>query len=163
MADSHSLEFESHIMRATRGRGVHMVLNSLADEKLLVRDLVRHCLHKNSFLGVDAHSGNQRTLPRDRQVRSCEQYEATVDLLAAQYRLPRHCARARYVQQRRVGAGRKQRYTQNILCLHVKVRELFNEGIQTGVVQPLPSHVYDAEDVEPAFRFLASGKHRGAL
>lgn len=39
MADSHSLEFESHVMRATHGRGVHMVLNSLAEEKLMVRQV----------------------------------------------------------------------------------------------------------------------------
>lgn len=43
----------------------------------------------------------------------------------------------------------------------MQVREFLDEGIRTGVVQPLPSHVYDAEEIEPAFRFLSTGKHRG--
>lgn len=37
IGDSRSCSFEALVMRATGGKGVHLVLNSLADDKLQVR------------------------------------------------------------------------------------------------------------------------------
>ena len=34
VGDSRSASFETLIMRATQGRGVHLILNALADDKL---------------------------------------------------------------------------------------------------------------------------------
>ncbi len=42
-----------------------------------------------------------------------------------------------------------------------KVYDLVSEGIKTGVVQPLQTSVFDREDIENAFRFMAQGKHVG--
>lgn len=36
IGDSRSCSFEGVVMRATHGRGVHLILNSLADDKLQV-------------------------------------------------------------------------------------------------------------------------------
>jgi fatty acid synthase, animal type len=37
------------------------------------------------------------------------------------------------------------------------------DGIARGIVKPLKSNVFDADDIESAFRFLASGKHMGKV
>jgi fatty acid synthase len=44
-----------------------------------------------------------------------------------------------------------------------KVYDLVSEGIKTGVVQPLQTSVFDREDIENAFRFMAQGKHVGKV
>lgn len=36
-------------------------------------------------------------------------------------------------------------------------------GLRTGVVKPLPVTVFKEDEVEDAFRFLSSGKHRGKV
>lgn len=43
------------------------------------------------------------------------------------------------------------------------VRQLFEEGLQSGVVIPLNHTCFDKYDVEEAFRFMASGKHIGKV
>lgn len=37
------------------------------------------------------------------------------------------------------------------------------EDIRNGIVQPLKTTIFDADDVEQAFRYLASGKHMGKV
>ncbi len=37
------------------------------------------------------------------------------------------------------------------------------QGIHKGVVQPLHAHVFEAAEVEAAFRFMANGKHIGKV
>ena len=44
-----------------------------------------------------------------------------------------------------------------------RVYDLVFEGIRSGVVQPLQTSVYDRDDVESAFRFMAQGKHIGKV
>lgn len=41
--------------------------------------------------------------------------------------------------------------------------ELVNEGIANGAVRPLPATVFDKQQVEQAFRFMATGKHIGKV
>ncbi|CAG9818816.1 unnamed protein product [Phaedon cochleariae] len=43
------------------------------------------------------------------------------------------------------------------------VMQLVTEGIKNGAVQPLPRTVYNEQQVEQAFRFMASGKHIGKV
>jgi hypothetical protein len=43
------------------------------------------------------------------------------------------------------------------------VYDLVADGIRTGVVQPLQTSVYDHDDIENAFRFMAQGKHIGKV
>ena len=40
---------------------------------------------------------------------------------------------------------------------------LINDGIKSGVVQPLPTHVYEKEEAESAFRFMANDEHVGKV
>ena len=43
------------------------------------------------------------------------------------------------------------------------VSDLLGEGIKQGAVKPLKTTVFDKEDVEGAFRFMAQGKHIGKV
>ena len=43
------------------------------------------------------------------------------------------------------------------------VSRCFMEGIKSGVVKPLKATVFDSDDVEGAFRYMAQGKHIGKV
>ena len=43
------------------------------------------------------------------------------------------------------------------------VSDLLAEGIKKGAVRPLNTTVFDKDDVEGAFRFMAQGKHIGKV
>jgi len=44
-----------------------------------------------------------------------------------------------------------------------EVAELLRDGISSGAVIPLKTTVFNKEDVENAFRFMAQGKHIGKV
>jgi len=41
--------------------------------------------------------------------------------------------------------------------------KLLDDDLKNGIVKPLPTTVFDAKDIEQAFRFIASGKHIGKV
>ena len=43
------------------------------------------------------------------------------------------------------------------------VHDLVSKGIQDGTVKPLQTTVFERDDVEAAFRFMAQGKHIGKI
>jgi fatty acid synthase len=50
------------------------------------------------------------------------------------------------------------------LIKHKKlVNHLVKTGIENGVVKPLPRTVFEKEEVEKAFRYMSSGKHKGIV
>lgn len=44
-----------------------------------------------------------------------------------------------------------------------KVLELMNKDLQSGIIQPLPSTLFKADDVENAFKFLTTGEYVGKV
>src|SRR5699024_10162964 len=44
-----------------------------------------------------------------------------------------------------------------------QIWHLLNDGIRSGVVQPLPTTVFEYEQIESAFRFMSTGKHIGKI
>jgi len=44
-----------------------------------------------------------------------------------------------------------------------QVRELVTKGIESGVVRPLSYTKFEKNEIENAFRFMASGKHIGKV
>lgn len=44
-----------------------------------------------------------------------------------------------------------------------RIRNLVQKGIDDGLIKPLKRTVFDANQVEDAFRLLASGKHIGKI
>ena len=43
------------------------------------------------------------------------------------------------------------------------VADLVRQGMESGEVRPLHATIYDQEDVEEAFRYMAQGKHTGKV
>jgi fatty acid synthase len=43
------------------------------------------------------------------------------------------------------------------------VKKIVQKDIDAGIVKPLNANVFDAQDIEQAFRFMASGKHIGKV
>ncbi|NXF89098.1 FAS synthase, partial [Eubucco bourcierii] len=132
-ASSRSTAFEEHVLRVTNGKGVNMVLNSLAEEKLQasLRCLARHGrfleigkfdLSKNSQLGMALF------------LKNVSFHGILLDA---------------------VFEDGSQEWA--------LVSELLTKGIKNGVVKPLKRTVFDKEEVEAAFRFMAQGKHIGKV
>jgi NADPH:quinone reductase-like Zn-dependent oxidoreductase/thioesterase domain-containing protein/acyl carrier protein len=132
-ANSRDIQFEKQIMKATQGRGVDVVLNSLAEDKLQasIRVLAQHGrfleigkfdLNKNSQLGLSVFLKNiafHGIL-----------LDSLFDVDNAEWK---------------------------------QVYQLVEEGIRTGVVRPLKATVFNVDQIEEAFRFMAQGKHIGKV
>ncbi|XP_054923972.2 fatty acid synthase-like [Dermacentor andersoni] len=135
-ANSRDLSFEEHIMCETKGRGVDLVLNSLSEDKLQasVRCLATH----GRFVEIgkfDLFQNNN--LGMSVFLQDINFHGVMLDSL---------------LLHNTAAMAHKRR-----------LRELLDEGIKSGVVQPLDVTVFTREDSEQAFRFVASGKHIGKV
>ena len=43
------------------------------------------------------------------------------------------------------------------------VTHLLEEGVKNGSIQPLETTVFDKSNIEEAFRYMSSGKHKGKI
>lgn len=128
--DSHSLKFERDIMRITNGKGVHIVLNSLSDEKLLAS--VRCVGINGRFLEIGkADLSNDASLGMEVFLKGITFHGILYD---------------------------------NVTLEEFKeIKKLLLQGIENGAVQPLPVNVFEKNQIEDAFRFMASGMHMGKV
>ncbi|XP_013778686.1 fatty acid synthase-like [Limulus polyphemus] len=135
-SNSRDLSFEYDIMKATNGKGVNLILNSLAEEKLQasVRCLAQHGrfleigkfdLSKNSPLGMSAF------------LRNISFHGILLDAL--------------FGDDKTMQSSKKQ------------IVQLVAKGIVSGAVKPLQRALFEKEQVEEAFRYMASGKHIGKV
>lgn len=132
-ASSRNTTFEQHIMRVTNGKGVNLVLNSLAEEKLQasLRCLARH----GRFLEIGKFDlSNNSQLGMALFLKNVAFHGILLDAIFE--------------------AGNQE---------WEAVSELLKKGIKDGVVKPLRSTVFNKEEVEGAFRFMAQGKHIGKV
>ncbi|KFD52748.1 hypothetical protein M513_06404 [Trichuris suis] len=132
-SNSRTSEFEFHIMHRTGGRGVDLVLNSLAEEKLhaSVRCLAQH----GRFLEIGKYD-----LAADSKLgMSIFLKNATFHgiLLDSLFEPNNHEWQM--------------------------VKHLLDKGIDEGLVKPLPMTIFPHDRVEEAFRFMATGKHKGKV
>ncbi|KAK9916399.1 hypothetical protein WJX75_002178 [Coccomyxa subellipsoidea] len=135
IGDSRSTSFEAVVLRATKGAGVHMVLNSLAGDKLQAS--VRCIASYGKLLEIGKYDILKGTgLSMRPLLRNIEFQGIDLDRVFNDGEDP--------AQMAELGA-------------------LLNEGIRTGEVQPLPFKVYKADDVPSAFRYMASGTHIGKV
>ncbi|OQR66937.1 fatty acid synthase-like [Tropilaelaps mercedesae] len=135
-ANSRDLSFEKHIMDQTDGRGVDLVLNSLADDKLQasVRCLANH----GRFLEIGKFDlSNNSALGMAVFLKNVTFHGILLDSLFGNDPYVAHDK--------------------------LEVVRLVTEGIKSGTVQPLDTHVFAKEETEEAFRFMASGKHIGKV
>uniref|UniRef100_A0A672GZY7 Fatty acid synthase n=1 Tax=Salarias fasciatus TaxID=181472 RepID=A0A672GZY7_SALFA len=132
-ANSRDTSFEKHILLHTKGKGVDVVLNSLAEEKLQasLRCLARH----GRFLEIGKFDlSNNSPLGMALFLKNVAFHGILLDALFEE--------------------GNRE---------WEEVFQLLKEGIAGGVVQPLRTTVFQREQVEEAFRFMAQGKHIGKV
>uniref|UniRef100_A0A8C5Q5P7 Fatty acid synthase n=1 Tax=Leptobrachium leishanense TaxID=445787 RepID=A0A8C5Q5P7_9ANUR len=132
-ANSRNTSFEQHILRVTHGKGVDLILNSLAEEKLQasLRCLGRH----GRFLEIGKYDlSNNTPLGMALFLKNVAFHGILLDALFEE--------------------GNKE---------WEEVSDLLKAGIREGVVKPLKSTIFSREEVEPAFRFMAQGKHIGKV
>ncbi|KAL1450943.1 hypothetical protein WDU94_003249 [Cyamophila willieti] len=134
-ANSRDTSFEQHILRETNGRGVDLVLNSLAGEMLFAT--VRCLAKAGRFLEVGKLDlSNNTPLGMSVFLKNTTFHGILLDaLMDANCDSPDKLAVVNYM----------------------------NEGMKSGAVQPLHATVFSDQQVEQAFRFMASGKHIGKV
>ncbi|CAB3365146.1 Hypothetical predicted protein [Cloeon dipterum] len=133
IANSRDTSFEQHVMSATNGRGVDLVLNSLAEEKLQAS--VRCLAYGARFLEIGKLDfSNNNPLGMAFFLKNTTFHGILLDALFDAS-----------------DAEKKQLVT------------LLSEGIKSGAVRPLPATVYSEAQAEQAFRFMGSGKHIGKV
>ncbi|EHB09358.1 Fatty acid synthase [Heterocephalus glaber] len=132
-ANSRDTSFEQHVMLHTGGKGVDVVLNSLAEEKLQasVRCLAQH----GRFLEIGKFDlSNNHPLGMAIFLKNVTFHGILLDALMEEDN----------PQWREVFG-------------------LLQAGIRDGVVQPLKCTVFPRAKVEDAFRYMAQGKHIGKV
>ncbi|XP_016987664.1 fatty acid synthase [Drosophila rhopaloa] len=133
IGNSRDTSFEQLIMTETHGNGVELVLNSLSEEKLQAS--IR-CLALNGrFLEIGKFDlSNNTPMGMSVFLKNTSFHGILLDS---------------------VMEGEEE--------MQLTVAKLVTEGIKSGAVQPLPTTVFAEQEIEKAFRFMASGKHIGKV
>ncbi|KAJ1364192.1 hypothetical protein KIN20_024223 [Parelaphostrongylus tenuis] len=135
-ANSRSADFELYIRQYTKGRGVDVVLNSLANEMLQasLRCLARH----GRFLEIGkVDLAQNSSLGMSKLLDNVSIHGILLDA----------------IMDPTVGDIDEWK----------EVAALLEGGIKSGVVQPLPASLFPADKAEDAFRFMSAGKHIGKV
>ncbi|KYN04769.1 Fatty acid synthase [Cyphomyrmex costatus] len=134
IGNSRDTSFEQMIMQQTKGRGVDVVLNSLAEEKLIVS--VR-CLAQNGYfleLGkFDFISNNSLSMSEFQKGISF--YGILIDNLIS---------------------NKKHKY-KSLLS------NMITDGLKNGTIKPIQATAFSKTTIKEAFRYMASGKHIGKV
>ncbi|CAI2347157.1 unnamed protein product [Caenorhabditis sp. 36 PRJEB53466] len=135
-ANSRSADFELHIRQHTKGRGVNIVLNSLANEMLQasLRCLARH----GRFLEIGKVDLSQNSsLGMSKLLDNVSVHGILLDS----------------IMDPTVGDIEEWK----------EVAKLLEQGIRDGIVKPLHAHTFPSDKAEEAFRFMSAGKHIGKV
>lgn len=133
IGNSRDTSFEQMIMRMTKGRGVDMVLNSLAEEKLQAS--VRCLAHGGRFLEIgkfDLAANNPLGLQAF--LKEISFHGVMVDSL---FDAPTEVKK--------------------------KFKDLVSTGLNIGAIKPLTRTIFTKDELENAFRYMAAGKHVGKV
>jgi len=133
IGNSRDTSFEQMIMRQTKGRGVDIVLNSLAEEKLIAS--VR-CLAQNGrFLEIgkfDLVSNNPLGMSVFQKGISFH------GILLENMFITDHMYKS-------------------------LLSKMIADGLRNGTIKPIQAKVFRKTEIEDAFRYMASGKHMGKV
>ncbi|KAL6446809.1 hypothetical protein ACFW04_001324 [Cataglyphis niger] len=134
IGNSRDTSFEQMIMQKTKGRGVDIVLNSLAEEKL--QTSIR-CLAKGGrFLEIgkfDMISNNPLEI----------------------FTFSKGISFHGIILDNWIFCAKEE----DKMILHNKIIE----GIKKGAIKPLCRKVFERDEIETAFRYMAAGKHIGKI
>ncbi|XP_050677552.1 fatty acid synthase-like [Leptidea sinapis] len=133
IGNSRDTSFEDMIRRETNGKGVDLVLNSLSDEKLQAS--VRCLGYRGRFLEIGKFDISNNT---------------PIGMYFFLKETSFHGIMLDYIFDQDVEFRK---------LLH----NLLLTGIQTGGVRPLTYTTFHKDEVETAFRYMASGKHIGKV
>ncbi|XP_061706492.1 fatty acid synthase-like [Cydia pomonella] len=135
IGNSRDCSFEQLVLHRTRGRGVDLVLNSLAGDKLQAS---LRCLGQGGrFLEVGKLDLSANSaLGMAVLLKNATVHGVLLDALFGE--AADHTEKAEMMQ-----------------CVKI--------GIATGAVRPLPTIVYANDQLEQAFRYMATGKHIGKV
>nr|QDK64693.1 fatty acid synthase [Macrobrachium nipponense] len=132
-ANSRDNSFEYDVLERTGGRGVDVVLNSLAGE--LLQASVRCLKEHGRFLEIGkADLSNNTALGMAIFLKNVTFHGILLDALFD-------------------GTPEERR----------RLNVLLKDGLEKGVVRPLPLTVFTKDCVEDAFRYMATGKHIGKV
>lgn len=135
IGNSRDTSFEQLIKRRTRGRGVDLVLNSLAADKLHAS--VRCLAEGGRFLEIGKLDlSNDTSLGMSIFLKNTTFHGILLDAL--------------------FDAGDEN-------SEKAAVVRCVNEGIASGAVRPLPATIFSDHQLEQAFRYMATGKHIGKV
>ncbi|KAL3237296.1 hypothetical protein MRX96_022063 [Rhipicephalus microplus] len=135
-ASSRDLSFETHILGETKGTGVDLVLNFLAEDKLQAS--VRCLADGGRFLEIRQFDlSNNSSLEMSAFHRNATFHGILMDKIL--------------VGQSLTVAAKRRLF------------EMVRDGIASGVVRPLDTTLFTRDKAEAAFRLMASGKHVGKV
>ncbi|GFR18245.1 fatty acid synthase [Trichonephila clavata] len=133
---SRNISFESMIMERTNGKGVDVILNSLADDKFTAS--IR-CIAKNGrFLEIG-------------------KYDLSLDREIGLKVFLKHITFHGVCLDQLFDPSTKAMQTMS------EITDLVKNGIKTRVVQPLDRTVLDRNSIEEAFRYMSKGIHIGKV
>ena len=139
---SRDTAFEDEIMKQTHGKGVDIVLNSLAEDKLQAG---LRCLAPNGrFLEIGKVDFIQDTSLFSQQMDMNRSFHGV--LLDSLFRY-----------------SSDDYFPQRLIDEKKKLKMLVMQGIEDGTVRPLRRTIFEKERIEEAFRFMSSGKHIGKV
>ncbi|XP_075218277.1 fatty acid synthase 3 [Lycorma delicatula] len=133
IGNSRDTSFEQLIMKETGGRGVDLVLNSLAEEKLQAS--VRCLATGGRFLEIGKFDmANNNPLGMETFLKETSFHGVLLDNMFF------------------ASAEEKKRF-----------HTLFKDNMKTGGIKPLTRTVFPTNEVQQAFRYMAAGKHIGKV
>ncbi|KAJ8667374.1 hypothetical protein QAD02_009036 [Eretmocerus hayati] len=133
ISSSRNIKFKQMIIKQTNGQGVDIVLNSLAEEKLLAS--VACLTYRGRFLEIGKYdlTANNR-LGMKIFLKDVSFHGVMLDYFISE-----------------------SNENKSIICRYI------SEGIRNGAVKPIKRTVFSKDDIEAAFRFMASGEHIGKV
>ena len=141
IGNSRDSSFEEQILRETDGRGVDVVLNSLADEKLQAS--IRLLADFGRFVEIGKYDIMQNNPLNVTDMQRNKTYHAVC------------VAHLEY--------DALENRSSSALNLVLRLQKMVEDGIETGIVKPLKYHLFEKHQSEEAFRFMATGKHMGKV
>ncbi|KAJ8668370.1 hypothetical protein QAD02_010033 [Eretmocerus hayati] len=134
IGNSRDTSFKQMIMEQTKGRGVDMVLNSLAEEKLEASVACLACGGKFLEIGkYDAAANNP--LGMKAFLRDISFHAVMLDLF--------------------LFGGEEEN--------KIQIVKYIEDGLRSGAVKPLVRKIFQKEEIESALRYMAAGKHIGKI
>jgi len=134
IGNSRDTSFEEMIMQRTKGRGVDIVLNSLAEEKLQAS--VRCLANRGRFLEI-----------------------GKFDMVSNSYLNMAFFSEKGISYYGVLMENIFKMELNEIKMLH----KMLKKGLKNGAIKPLPYKIFERDEIEAAFRYMTTGKHIGKV